>query len=125
MRGPGVIWTDYSDEALREAARQKRPVVIDFYAAWCAPCRELDESTFHDPAVVKMAQDGFVMIKVDVTKGGNPIHERLLQEYGVKGVPTVVFMNADGKERRDLRLLDFLPPDQMLTRMSRLQKDCS
>ncbi len=125
MRGPGVIWTDYSDEALGEAARQKRPVVIDFYAAWCAPCRELEESTFHDPAVVKMAQDGFVMIKVDVTKGGNPIHERLLQDYGVKGVPTVVFINADGKECRDLRLLDFLPPDQMLTRMSRLQKDCS
>lgn len=125
MRGPGVTWADYSDEALREAARLKRPVVIDFYAAWCAPCRELDESTFHDPAVVKMAQDGFVMIKVDVTKGGNPIHERLLQEYGVKGVPTVVFINADGEECRDLRLLDFLPPDQMLTRMSRLQKECS
>jgi thiol:disulfide interchange protein DsbD len=125
MRGPGVIWTDYSDEALREATRQKRPVVIDFYAAWCAPCRELDESTFHDPAVVKMAQDSFVMIKVDVTKGGNPIHERLLQAYGVKGVPTVVFINADGKECRDLRLLDFLPPDQMRNRMIQLQNNCS
>jgi len=62
------------------------------------PCRELDETTFHDAAVVKQAQNGFVMIKVDVTKGGNPTHERLLQEYAVKGVPTVVFINADGKE---------------------------
>jgi thiol:disulfide interchange protein DsbD len=124
MRGPGVTWADYSDEVLKEASRLKRPVVIDFYAAWCAPCRDLDESTFHDPAVVKQAQNGFVMIKVDVTKGGNPTHERLLKEYGIKGVPTVVFLNADGKECHDLRLLDFLPPDQMLTRMSRLQKDC-
>ncbi len=125
MRGPGVTWTDYSDEVLKEAARLKRPAMIDFYAAWCAPCRELDESTFHDPAVVKQAQNGFVMIKVDVTKGGNPTHERLLQEYGIKGVPTIVFLNADGKECHDLRLLDFLPPDQRLDRMSRLQKDCS
>jgi thiol:disulfide interchange protein DsbD len=125
MRGPGVAWTDYSDEIIKEATRLKRPVVIDFYAAWCAPCRELEESTFHDPAVVKQAQNGFVMIKVDVTQGGNPIHERLLQEYGIKGVPTVVFLNADGKECHDLRLLDFLPPDQMVTRLSRLQKDCS
>jgi thiol:disulfide interchange protein DsbD len=125
MRGPGVTWADYSDEVLKEAARLKRPVIIDFYAAWCVPCRELDESTFHDPAVVKQAQNGFVMIKVDVTKGGNPTHERLLQKYGIKGVPTVVFLNADGKECHDLRLLDFLPPDQMLNRMSRLQKDCS
>ncbi len=125
IRGPGVAWADYSDEALREAAQQRRPVVIDFYAVWCAPCRELDESTFRDPAVVKMAQEGFVMIKVDVTKGGNPIHERLLQEYGIKGVPTVVFISAGGRECRDLRLLDFLPPEQMLTRLSRLQKDCN
>jgi thiol:disulfide interchange protein DsbD len=60
-----------------------------------------------------------------VTQGGNLINERLLQEYGIKGVPTVVFLNADGKECHDLRLLDFMPPDQVLARMSRLQNKCS
>jgi thiol:disulfide interchange protein DsbD len=125
MRGPSVAWTPLSDDVFIKAAKQKRPVIIDFYAAWCAPCRELDETTFHDAAVVKQAQNGFVMIKVDVTKGGNPTHERLLQEYAIKGVPTVVFINADGKECHDLRLLDFLPPDQMLNRMNRLQNNCS
>ena len=125
MRGPSVAWTPLLDDVLKEAARQKRPVIIDFYAAWCAPCRELDETTFHDAAVVKQAQNGFVMIKVDVTKGGNPTHERLLQEYAIKGVPTVVFLNTDGKECHELRLLDFLPPDQMLNRMNRLQNNCS
>ncbi len=123
LRGPGVAWTPFSDDMIKEAARLKRPVVIDFYAAWCAPCRELDETTFHDPAVVKQTSD-FAMIKVDVTQGGNPTYDRLLQEYAVKGVPTVVFLNADGKECRDLRLLDFLPADEMLTRMNRLQKNC-
>ena len=125
IRGPGVTWTPFSDDVLKEAARMKRPVMIDFYAAWCAPCRELDETTFHDASVVKLAKSDFVMIKVDVTQGGNPTHERLLQVYDIKGVPTVVFLGADGKECRELRLLDFLPPDQMLTRMSRLQKSCS
>lgn len=124
MRGPGVAWTPVSAEVFKEAARLKRPVMIDFYAAWCAPCRELDETTFHDPAVVTQAR-GFVMVKVDVTQGGNPMHARLLQEYGIKGVPTVVFLNTDGKECPELRLLDFLPPDQMLNRMIRLKQECS
>jgi thiol:disulfide interchange protein DsbD len=122
MRGPGVTWTPFSDDALKEAARQKRPVIIDFYAAWCAPCRELDEITFHEAAVVKQARKNFIMIKVDVTKTGNALHERLLQQFVVKGVPTVVFLDSEGQELEDLRLVDFLPPDQFLSRMNRIVK---
>jgi len=122
MRGPGVTWVPFSDDALKMASGQKRPVIIDFYAAWCAPCRELDEITFHDAAVVKQAQGNFVMIKVDVTKAGNALHERLLRQFSVKGVPTVVFLDSEGKEREDLRQVDFLPPDQFLDRMNRIVK---
>jgi thiol:disulfide interchange protein DsbD len=120
MRGPGVAWTPFSDDALKEAANQKRPVIIDFYAAWCAPCRELEEITFHDAEVVKKAQKDFVMIKVDVTLGGNPLYERLLRQFAVKGVPTVVFLDSEGKEIEELRLVDFLPPDQFLGRINQV-----
>jgi thioredoxin:protein disulfide reductase len=122
MRGPGVTWKPYSQEALKEAQVLKKPVVIDFYATWCAPCLELEEVTFHDASVVKQAESDFVMVKVDVTKGGNAFHEQLLQKYDVKGVPTIVFLDANGKERWDLRLVDFLPPDQFLGRMAELKK---
>jgi thiol:disulfide interchange protein DsbD len=122
MQGPGVTWKPYSEETLKEAASSKKAVVIDFYATWCTPCRELDEVTFHDASLVKRAEDDFVMVKVDVTRAGNPLNERLLQEYGVKGVPTVVFLDSNGKERRDLRLVDYLPPDQFMGRMAELEK---
>lgn len=122
MRGPGVTWKPYSDETLQEARNLKKPVIIDFYATWCTPCREIEEVTFHDTAVVKQADSDFVMIKVDVTKGGNPLHERLLEQYEVKGVPTVVFLDTGGKEKRGLRLVDYLPPDQFLGRMAELKK---
>ena len=62
------------------------------------------------------------MIKVDLTRKGNPVHEGLLRQYGVKGVPTVVFLDRQGKERQDLRLVDFLPADQFLSRMADARK---
>ncbi|MFH0782629.1 MAG: cytochrome c biogenesis protein CcdA [Pseudomonadota bacterium] len=117
MRGTGVTWKPYVEETLKEAQDQKKPVIIDFYATWCTPCRELEEVTFHHPDVVRLAEKGFTMVKVDVTKGGNAYHEELLKRYSVKGVPTIVFLDGDGKERADFRLVDYLPPDKLLVRM--------
>ena len=117
MQGPGVTWKSYTEGTLKEAQTLKRPVIIDFYATWCTPCRELEEVTFHQSDVVQLAEKDFTMVKVDVTKGGNPYHEELLKKYNVKGVPTIVFLDADGKERADLRLVDYLPPVTFLGHM--------
>ena len=121
LRGPGVTWKAYSEGALDDARALKKPVIIDFFATWCSPCREFEAVTFRDSDVVKLAQRDFLMIKVDVTRGGDPEKNRLLQRMGVKGVPTIVFLGRDGQERSDLRLVDFLPPDQFLSRMVELK----
>jgi thiol:disulfide interchange protein DsbD len=121
-KGPGINWQAYSEELLKEAKKMNKPVIIDFYADWCSPCRELEEITFHDAEIVKQAKQDFIMIKVDLTRKDNPVNELLLKEYEVKGVPTVVFLNGKGNERDDLRLVDFLPPNQFLIRMAEMKK---
>jgi thiol:disulfide interchange protein DsbD len=60
--------------------------------------------------------------KVDLTRKGNPVYEDLLRQYNVKGVPTVVFLDSQGNERRTLRLVDFLPADQFLVRVAEIRK---
>ena len=117
LRGPGVTWKPYTEAIIKEVQAQNRPVIIDFYATWCTPCRELEDLTFHHADVVRLAEQHFTMVKVDVTRGGNPYHEELLKKYRVKGVPTIVFLDADGREREDLRLVDYLPAEKFLLRM--------
>ncbi|MDP3182730.1 MAG: cytochrome c biogenesis protein CcdA [Desulfobaccales bacterium] len=118
MRGPGVAWQPYSEQLLASARELTKPVIIDFYATWCTPCRELEEITFHHPDLVKLADREFVMIKVDLTRKGDALNQRLLSQYRVKGVPTVVFLDSRGNERPDLRLVDYLPPEQFIPRMA-------
>jgi thiol:disulfide interchange protein DsbD len=56
-------------------------------------------------------------VKVDLTGQDGQNYADLLNKYNIKGVPTVVFLDKLGKERKDLRLIDFILPDEFLNRM--------
>ncbi len=119
LAGPGVVWENWSAERLEQARRQQQPVIADFYASWCAPCRELDKIVFHHPDVVERSRR-FLMIKVDLTRGGMALHDELVAQYGIRGVPTILFLDERGEEMTALRVVDFMTPEQFLERMQRV-----
>jgi len=118
LRGPGVSWQPYSQDMYTKAIVAKKPIIIDFYADWCTPCRQLDKNTFHEKEVVKESAK-FSMIKVDLTKEANPDVMQLLEKYDVKGVPTVIFLDHGGNEIKELQIVDYVPGNEFLPRMKK------
>lgn len=116
--GSGIAWQPYSDELMQEAQKSNKPVIMDFSAAWCQPCRKLKDLTFTDPEVVRQARK-FVSLEVDLTRV-NPSRQKLVQDFSVKGVPTIVFLDGQGRERTDLRFEGFISSDNFLKRMEQL-----
>lgn len=115
-------WQPYTPQALEAAIREGKPVVIDFWATWCLACKELEHKTFSNPKVKERLKE-FVTLQVDMTTGKDRIANEAYSQFKVRGLPTVVFIGRDGKERRDLRLEGFEPPESFLRRLEQvLQK---
>lgn len=115
-RAGNISWSKYDDAMLSTARATGKPVMIDFYADWCLPCKELDAKTFTDVAVGKEASR-FVALKADLTSKEDPKARELSEKYGIIGVPTIVFLDAQGKELSHLRLTGFEKPEKFLGRL--------
>lgn len=113
-----INWRAYSPQAIDLAQQQGKPMMIDFYADWCIPCKELDKFTFTDPQVIEKSQN-FIMVKADLTKSGSPEVEQLKEEYKIKGVPTLVFVDSNNQEIPGTRVLGYINADEFLKIMAR------
>jgi thiol:disulfide interchange protein DsbD len=105
-------WQELSLEDARARAREERkPLFVDFTAAWCTACKELDRFTFSDPRVSAEASR-FVAVKVDLTDAEDPRSEAAKAAHKIAGLPTVLLFDSAGNEV--VRCTDFVAPERFL-----------
>ncbi len=97
--------------AQAQAREQSRPLLVDFGAAWCGACKELDKVTFSH-ASVKEAAARFIAVKVDATNDEEPVIADTIKRMNVVGLPTVILFDSQGREVK--RFTDFVPPGVMV-----------
>ncbi len=112
-------WIKATEEAINQAKREKKPVILDFGAEWCAACRKLENETLSSSKVAD-ALNRFFTMKVDMTRPTPPT-EKLRQTYKVVGFPTLVFIDSDGNVRSDMTQVGFIDADTFLNVLARVQ----
>jgi len=95
------------ERELAAASIASRPVMLDFYADWCVSCKEMEHYTFSDERVQRSLAD-VVVLQADVT-ANDPEDQALLQRFNIFGPPTIVFFDANGQERKNFRVVGFMP----------------
>jgi len=106
-----IEWKVYSESSIPANLSDSDGMIIDFYADWCIPCKELDAMTFSNPGVIGAAKN-YHAFKADMTKSLSPEVEVLRNKYNILGVPTVLIINSKGNEVH--RITGFVKPEQFI-----------
>lgn len=114
-----IAWETSLAQAQAKAAAEGKLVMVDFYTEWCRWCQKLDAETFANEKVTKAIAEGFVSVRLNAEKEGAD----QAQQLGVEGYPTVVFLNAEGKELG--RIPGYLGPEDFLAELRHLRQELS
>jgi thiol:disulfide interchange protein DsbD len=93
------------------------PFIMDFRADWCAPCRKFEAEVLRDPAV-KEALQRTPLYTVDLTERGDGPEMKMAKQFGIAGVPTLLFIDSLGAEKE--RITEFVNKGSFLEKLRTL-----
>ena len=109
-----IEWHTY-DAGMSRSKFEKKKVFLYFHADWCGYCREMENKTFKDSAVIANLNRNFIPIRVDSDR-----ETAVASLFRVKGLPFLVFLSDSGKQIAYVP--GFVTSDQLLVQLNAAMK---
>jgi thiol-disulfide isomerase/thioredoxin len=101
----GEGWTHDYEAAKKQAASEKKDLLLDFTGSdWCPPCMALTSKVFSQAEFRELTKDKFVLVELDFPKDKSKVSEEtakqnndLQSKYAIEGYPTIFLCDASGR----------------------------
>ena len=112
-----LAWLSDEPAAVASARAAGRPLLVDFAATWCVPCREFEVKVFSRPDVAA-AMQRFTLLRVDVSREDeDPALGTIKRKYGADTLPAIRILSSEGAFVAKTDTL--VPPDEFLALLAR------
>jgi len=111
-----LTWLHDEPAAVADARAANRPLLVDFAADWCLPCKEMEVQVFSRPEVAEVMRT-FTLLRVDLSReDDDPKLGELKRKYGTETLPAIRLVSPTGEllAKTD----EFMPPDRFLKLLS-------
>lgn len=110
---PPIVWQTSFSKAVALAKKSGKPIMADFFADWCGPCKAMDAYTWSDSSVIEEAKH-VIPVKINIDL---PENRSVQQKYKINPLPSILWINSDGTEKA--RNEGALGPSDMLELMQK------
>jgi len=95
-------WINF-EAAIKTAAEQDKPVMVDVYTDWCGWCKKMDKEVFNHPDVAEALDRMFTIAKVNGESRESLTYKNqktngigIAQGFGIRGYPSLIFLDSKG-----------------------------
>ena len=122
-------WLTDLAKAQAKAKAEKKMVLMDFTGSdWCPPCKALHKNVLTSAEFVQFAKGNLVLVELDFPRSKpqsdtlKKANEALSQKFGIDGYPTVIVLDADGKQLSKEVGYGGTPPKEYVAKLEKLKK---
>lgn len=90
-----IRWEKTYASAVTQSKKTRKPLLIEFYADWCGPCKKMESTTLRDNEVLKVVRR-FVAVRINLDKARD-----LARRFKVTSIPHALIMWPNGKIVRE------------------------